>query len=83
MAPWVVEREPKAMPCDAWRTGAIRLREFHPRGAVVAFALEVAFAFEAAVALEAAVAVQLPVERAVTAMPEADKVRRLSERSAA
>jgi hypothetical protein len=36
-----------------------------------------------AVAFEVAVAVQLPVECAVTAMPEADKVQRLFERSAA
>jgi hypothetical protein len=38
-------------------------------------AVAVAVAFEAAV--------QLPVDRAVTAMPEADKVRRLFEPSAA
>ena len=34
-------------------------------------------------AVAVAVAVQLPVERTVTAMPEADKVRRLSEWSEA
>jgi hypothetical protein len=34
-----------------------------------------------AVAIVVAVAVQLPVERAVTAVPEADKVRRLFERN--
>ena len=50
-------------------------------GDVVMDAVAVALAFDVAVAF--AVAVQLPVERAVTAMPEADKVRRLSERSAA
>jgi len=33
------------------------------------------------VAFEVAVAVQLPVERAVLAMAEAEKVRRLSERN--
>jgi hypothetical protein len=37
--------------------------------------IAVAAAFDAAV--------QIPVDRAVTAMPEAEKVRRLSERSAA
>jgi hypothetical protein len=37
----------------------------------------------ATVAVAVAVAVQIPVERAVPAMPGADKVRRLFERSAA
>jgi hypothetical protein len=47
--------------------------------AVVAVAVAVAVAFEVAVA----VAFQIPVERAVAAVPGADKVRRLFERSAA
>ena len=59
-------------PCNA-------LRVLHPTNAVVIAvavrAATVAFAFEVAVA------VQFPVERVVTAMPEADKVRRLSERN--
>jgi len=42
-----------------------------------------AVAVAVAVAFEVVVAVQVLVERAVTAMPEADKVRRLFERSAA
>ena len=44
---------------------------------VVAVVFEVAVA----VAFDVAVAVQIPVERAVPAMPGADKVRRLSERN--
>jgi hypothetical protein len=46
-----------------------------------AVAVAVAVVFEVAVAV--AVAFRVPVERAVTSMPEADKVRRLFERSAA
>ena len=49
------------------------------RAATVAVAFEVAVA----VAFEVAVAVQIPVERAVAAVPGADKVRRLSEHSEA
>ena len=48
----------------------------------VAFELAVAVAVAVAVAFEVAVAVQVPVERAVAAVPGADKVRRLSERNA-
>jgi hypothetical protein len=47
----------------------------------VVFEVAVAVVFEVAVAV--AVAFRVPVERAVTSMPEADKVRRLFERSAA
>ena len=43
-------------------------------------AAAVAVAVAVAVAFEVAVAVQVPVERAVSAVPGADKVRRLSER---
>jgi hypothetical protein len=49
----------------------------------VAVAIDVDVAVDVDVVFAFAVAVQLPVERAVTAMPEADKVRRLFERSAA
>jgi hypothetical protein len=51
----------------------------------VAVAVEVAVAVAVAVAaaFEVAVAVQLPVDCAVTAVPGAEKVRRLFERSAA
>jgi hypothetical protein len=49
----------------------------------VAFDVDVDVDVDVAVAVAVAVAVQLSVERAVTAMPEADKVRRLFERSAA
>jgi hypothetical protein len=42
----------------------------------VAIAFAVAFEVGVAFAVAVAVAVQLPVERAVPAMPEADKVRR-------
>jgi hypothetical protein len=49
----------------------------------VAVAIDVDVAVDVDVVFAFAVAVQLPVERAVTAMPGADKVRRLSERSGA
>jgi hypothetical protein len=45
--------------------------------------MEGAVAVAVAVASAVAVAFQIPVDHAVTAMPEADKVRRLSERSGA
>jgi hypothetical protein len=48
-----------------------------------AVAVAVAFEVAAAVAVAVAVVFQIPVERAVSAVPEADKVRRLFERSAA
>jgi hypothetical protein len=48
----------------------------------VAVAVAVVVGVAVAVAVVVGVAVQVPVDRAVTAMPEADKVRRLFERNA-
>jgi hypothetical protein len=68
--------------CKRGQGGLPEAKKVH-RQRAVAIAFAFAFAFAVAFAVAVAVAFQLPVERAVSPGLEADKVRRLSERSAA